>query len=30
VVKRHERNFGIYCDVLTPGEIATGAAVIVG
>lgn len=30
VVKRHERNFGIYCDVVTPGEIATGAAVTVG
>lgn len=30
VVKRHERNFGIYCDVLTPGEIAAGAAVTVG
>ncbi len=29
VVKRHERNFGIYCDVVTPGEIATGTAVIV-
>lgn len=29
VVKRHERNFGIYCDVVTPGEIATGAAVTV-
>lgn len=27
VVKRHERNFGIYCDVVTPGEIATGATV---
>jgi uncharacterized protein YcbX len=30
VVKRHERNFGIYCDVVTPGEIAAGAAVTVG
>ena len=30
VVKRHERNFGIYCDVVTPGEIATGATVTVG
>jgi uncharacterized protein YcbX len=30
VVKRHERNFGIYCDVVMPGEIATGAAVTVG
>lgn len=29
VVKRHERNFGIYCDVVTPGEIAAGAAVTV-
>jgi len=29
VVKRHERNFGIYCDVATPGEIATGAVVTV-
>ncbi|CAN7642694.1 MOSC domain-containing protein [Bosea sp. LjRoot90] len=29
VVKRHERNFGIYCDVVTPGEIAAGATVIV-
>lgn len=27
VVKRHERNFGIYCDVVAPGEIAAGAAV---
>lgn len=24
VVKRYGRNFGIYCDVLTPGEIGTG------
>lgn len=30
VVKRHERNFGIYCDVVVPGEIATGAPVTVG
>jgi uncharacterized protein YcbX len=30
VVKRHERNFGIYCDVVTSGEIAAGAAVTVG
>lgn len=30
VVKRHERNFGIYCDVVTPGEIAAGATVTVG
>lgn len=30
VVKRHERNFGIYCDVVTPGEITAGAAVTVG
>ena len=30
VVKRHERNFGIYCDVVTPGGIATGATVTVG
>ena len=30
VVKRHERNFGIYCDVVTPGEIPVGAAVTVG
>lgn len=30
VVKRHERNFGIYCDVVTPGEIAVGATVTVG
>ncbi|MCV9939042.1 MOSC domain-containing protein [Boseaceae bacterium BT-24-1] len=30
VVKRHERNFGIYCDVVTPGEIAAGAVVTVG
>ncbi|KRE12713.1 hypothetical protein ASE66_19635 [Bosea sp. Root483D1] len=29
VVKRHQRNFGIYCDVETPGEIAAGAAVTV-
>ncbi|CAD5293374.1 conserved hypothetical protein [Bosea sp. 62] len=29
VVKRHERNFGIYCDVVTPGEIAAGTAVTV-
>lgn len=29
VVRRHERNFGIYCDVAVPGEIAAGAAVIV-
>ncbi|MGE7470862.1 MOSC domain-containing protein [Bosea sp. NPDC003192] len=29
VVKRHERNFGIYCDVVTPGEIAAGATVTV-
>jgi len=29
VVKRHERNFGIYCDVVTRGEIATGATVTV-
>ena len=30
VVKRHERNFGIYCDVVTPGEIAAGTTVTVG
>ncbi|WP_164985755.1 MOSC domain-containing protein [Bosea sp. Tri-44] len=30
VVKRHERKFGIYCDVVTPGQIAAGAAVTVG
>ncbi len=30
VVKRHERNIGIYCDVVTPGEIAAGATVAVG
>ncbi|WP_186420547.1 MOSC domain-containing protein [Bosea sp. CS1GBMeth4] len=30
VVKRHERNFGIYCDVVKPGEIAAGATVTVG
>ncbi|WID98838.1 MOSC domain-containing protein [Bosea vestrisii] len=29
VVKRHERNFGIYCDVVTPGEVAAGAVVTV-
>ncbi|AZO81495.1 hypothetical protein BLM15_16910 [Bosea sp. Tri-49] len=29
VVKHHERNFGIYCDVVTPGEIATGVTVTV-
>ena len=27
VVKRHERNFGIYCDVLVPGEIRPGDVV---
>ena len=27
VVKRYGRNFGIYCDVVTPGEIAAGYAV---
>lgn len=29
VVKRHKRNFGIYCDVVTPGEIAAGAVVTI-
>lgn len=29
VVKRHGRNFGIYCDVLSPGEIRPGDAVTV-
>lgn len=29
VVKRYGRNFGIYCDVLTPGEISPGDAVSV-
>lgn len=29
VVKRHGRNFGIYCDVVTPGEIGLGDAVSV-
>jgi uncharacterized protein YcbX len=24
MVKRHNRNFGIYCDVLVPGEIKPG------
>lgn len=27
VVKRYERNFGIYCEVVTPGEIRLGEAV---
>ncbi|HEV7257198.1 MAG TPA: MOSC domain-containing protein [Bosea sp. (in: a-proteobacteria)] len=27
VVRRHGRNFGIYCDVVTPGEIRPGDAV---
>ncbi|GAU80199.1 MOSC domain-containing protein [Bosea sp. BIWAKO-01] len=27
VVKRHNRNFGIYCDILVPGEIRPGDAV---
>lgn len=29
VVKRHGRNFGIYCDVLSPGEIRAGDEVTV-
>lgn len=29
VVKRYGRNFGIYCDVLSPGEIKSGDAVTV-
>lgn len=29
VVRRYERNFGIYCDVLVPGEIRTGDGVAV-
>jgi uncharacterized protein YcbX len=29
VVKRHDRNFGIYCDVLVPGEIKPGDTVTV-
>lgn len=29
VVKRHERNFGIYCDVIVPGVIGTGAQVTI-
>lgn len=29
VVRRHGRHFGIYCDVVTPGEIAAGAAATV-
>jgi uncharacterized protein len=29
VVRRHERNFGIYCDVLSPGRIRLGDAVTV-
>ncbi len=30
VVRRYERNFGIYCDVMTPGEIRRGDAVSIG
>ena len=30
VVKRHGRHFGIYCDVVTPGEIRPGDAVCIG
>jgi uncharacterized protein YcbX len=29
VVKRHERNFGIYCDVVVPGVIGAGAQVTI-
>ncbi|MDR6874021.1 uncharacterized protein YcbX [Bosea sp. BE125] len=29
VVKRHNRNFGIYCDVLVPGEVKPGDTVTV-
>ena len=29
VVKRHERNFGIYCDVIVPGVIGNGAQVTI-
>jgi uncharacterized protein YcbX len=30
IVRQHSRNFGIYCDVISPGEIRTGDVLAIG